>query len=278
MWKRSIRRGPSCLKAAETKVAPRENPLVPFALMKRMYAGMVETRLLESYVAKRRGEGKRSPVEGQEACRAAVLLNLDAGDLAADDTTAVSAAWLRGADLAEVVSGQSSALLPSFGDVSQSLAVAVGAAAALKRAKLSRVVIVFLEAETKRSVLRPMLVLAAREELPMLFVVLPPAEGTAAKSVAAEATKLGVPGIPVEAHDAVAICRVAQESLLRARAGGGPALIECVRLAEGKRAPDPIAAMAKMLLRVGAADRAWLDSVAPAFHARLKALKRERPA
>lgn len=266
------------MRATETKVAPRENPLVPFALMKRMYAGMVDTRLLEASLARRRGEGKRSPVEGQEACRTAVLLNLSANDLVADSTGAASSAWMRGAELAEILYGRPTALLPFGEDASQSLAMAAGAAAALKRAKLPNVVILLLEARVKRSSLRQTLALAAQEELPLVFVVLPPADRSAAKSLAAAATKLGVPGIPVEAHDAVAICRVAQESILRARAGGGPALIECVRLKDRKRVPNPIAAMEKTLLRVGACDRAWLDAVAPAFAARLKALKQEQSA
>ncbi len=246
--------------------------------MKRMYASMVDTRLLEASMARWRGEGKRSPVEGQEACRAAVLLNLSANDLVADSTGAASSAWMRGAELAEIVSGRSTSLLPSLEDASQSLAMALGAAAALKRAKLPHVVILLLEARVKRSSLHQTLALAAQEEFPLVFVVLPPANRSAAKSVSAAATKLGVPGIPVEAHDAVAICRVAQESILRARAGGGPALLECVQLGSGKRASDPIAAMGKTLLQAGAADRAWLDAVAPAFQARLKALKQERSA
>ncbi len=255
------------------KVALRENPLVPFALMKRMYAGMVESRLLEAHLAKRRGEGKRSPREGQEACRAAVLLSLEAGDFVVDQAGRAGSAWLRGDGLDEIVAGRARTLLPGFDDASQYVAGAISAAAVVKRMKSTHVVVVFVDAPVKQRVLRQALTVAATGELSVIFVTFVEAGG---KSIARAATKVGVPGIPVEAQDAVALCRVAQESVLRARAGGGPALIECVRLHGGKRVPDPIPAMARTLLRVGACDEAWLDEVAPAFKARLKAIRHDR--
>jgi pyruvate dehydrogenase E1 component alpha subunit len=48
-----------------------------------------------------------------------------------------------------------------------------------------------------------------------------------------------MPTIPVDANDAIAIYRVAQESIRRARQGGGPTLIRCqpYRIEASTRAP-----------------------------------------
>ncbi len=272
------------MKVEALLVAPRENPLVPFALMKRIYTGMVETRLLEAWLAKRRGEGKRSPVEGEEACRAAVLLGLKTDDWVSDVAEGASAAWLRGMELpalTDLKAGRSSqpGILPHCKNTSERLAMGVGTALALKRCKQPGVAVVFVHEGMKASVWRRTLRPAVVEELPMLFVALPAADKKAVdETISVKATRFGVPGIPVDASDAVALYRVAQECLLRARAGGGPALMECVRLRRGNQdAPDPIDAMARMLLRTGACDQAWLDDIAPSFRARLKAMRHERP-
>ena len=47
------------------------------------------------------------------------------------------------------------------------------------------------------------------------------------QDIALQAQSNGFPGIPVDGHDVVALYRVAHESIVRARRGGGPTLIEC---------------------------------------------------
>ena len=67
------------------------------------------------------------------------------------------------------------------------------------------------------------------------------------RGVSATGAAHGVPGMPVDADDAVAIYRVAQESIGRARIGGGAALMECVPFVlEGAKAS---AARRRMRLR-----------------------------
>ena len=85
----------------------------------------------------------------------------------------------------------------------------------------------------------------------------------------------GVPGIAVDADDAVAIYRVAQESIGRARAGGGAALMECVPFAiEGAAAKrtaanDAVAGLERYLVQRGVATKAWMDREAKAFARRV---------
>jgi TPP-dependent pyruvate/acetoin dehydrogenase alpha subunit len=130
---------------------------------------------------------------------------------------------------------------------------------------------------------RKALTFAAEQELPVVFVVLPAARvrggnaSSAAKAggVRALAQGCGVPGIAVDADDAVAIYRVAQESIGRARAGGGAALMECVPFAiEGAAAKrtaanDAVAGLERYLVQRGVATKAWMDREAKAFARRV---------
>jgi TPP-dependent pyruvate/acetoin dehydrogenase alpha subunit len=97
---------------------------------------------------------------------------------------------------------------------------------------------------------------ALKRELPVLFVALP--ERGVEAGVAELSSKLGVPGIPVDASDAVAMYRVAQESIGRARMGGGAALIDCVVF---PGASDPVALLRRQLLAKKVATDAWCAGV-----------------
>ncbi len=85
----------------------------------------------------------------------------------------------------------------------------------------------------------------------------------------------GVPAIVVDADDAVAIYRVAQESIGHARIGGGAALMECVPFvmegAAGKVrvTEDAIAGLERHLVQRGIATRAWMEREAKAFAKRV---------
>jgi len=285
-------------KGAAVSAAPFENPLVPNRKLKRMYEGIVESRMLEDLLRKRHGKAKRPNTRGQEACRISALIDLDPEDLTSDAPASIETAFLRGVTLTNIVkyadattSGKKKdiaatklnqpGILPAVDATADRFQLALGAALAIKRLKLPRVVVLFVTgSEVKPSVWKTALRFAAQEELAMLFVALPePSGGSATQlkpfALSARSTTLGVPGIPVEASDAVALYRVAQESLGRARAGGGPALMECLHFAVGKKKidPDPIAMMAQTLLNRKVCDEPWLAAVAASFEARLQKLK-----
>jgi len=79
----------------------------------------------------------------------------------------------------------------------------------------------------------------------------------------------------VDAEDAVAIYRVAQESIGHARIGGGAALMECVPFvlegAVGKVrvTEDAIAGLERYMLQRGVATRAWMERETKNFAKRL---------
>jgi TPP-dependent pyruvate/acetoin dehydrogenase alpha subunit len=149
--------------------------------------------------------------------------------------------------------------------------MALGAALALKAQGRQGVVIAYVRKdELSRAAYAKMLKPAAKNELPVIFVVLPRLSGRKAgddvAKIAKVAGKSGVPGIPVDACDAVALYRVTQESLGRARGGDGPVLVECVTWrAEGGRGPaattDPLEHLKNFLLGRKVSTPAWFKQV-----------------
>ncbi len=174
---------------------------------------------------------------------------------------------------------------------------ALGAAAALKAAAQARVedradggtarqagvVLVYvLAGEFPTALWKEGLKFTVKEQLPAVFIVLPTARtrddktrGTRTGGVSALALGCGVPAIVVDADDAVAIYRVAQESIGRARTGGGAALMECVPFvlegAAGKVrvAEDAIAVLERYLVQRGIATRAWMKRESKVFAKRV---------
>ena len=290
-----------------------ESPLVPNRTMQRMYEGMVQSRLLLDFIRTRRPKVDAPDLRGQEACRASALIDLGPNDFISDRSGRTASAFLHGADLRNFVTTPKrkgfhnqqkvieqkgvTGLLPYVEDTADRLQLALGVGLAARQTRLANVVIVFVDpVEAKPSLWHKNLQFAALEQLPILFMALPSPFRKAVGASRLErpfklserSTSLGVPGIPVDASDAVALFRVAQESIGRARSGGGPALIECVpfkapdNAARGKTAKaklstmnacvDPILAMEEMLLRRRVCGQDWLTNVGPAFQARLDAL------
>ena len=121
---------------------------------------------------------------------------------------------------------------------------------------------------------------AAAGALPVLFIhwdqLSPHQNGRAKqKDISLKAQSCGFPSIPVDGHDVVAVYRVAHESILRARRGGGPTLIECkpYRLPAGgrgrasgwKEEGDPIRRMELYLAPKGLFGDTWKNQVVEEF-------------
>lgn len=284
-----------------TESGPHENPLVPNSKLRQMYVAMVEARILDEHVAGlQRGVKPRrrlSSTRGQEACRVSTAIELGAGDLVSDAAVGVGMELLLGANvdsvrarLAALTSGTKkrkeapraeTQILPWIEDVSDRLRVALGAALALKRQKQGKIVVAYAgRGDAGRGVWKEVFALAARLELPIIFVVLPGAgtrkkKGDAGGGLSVKSRASGVPGIPVDASDAVALYRVAQESIGRARAGDGPVLIECAQYPlDGRRSEvggDPIARMRSFLVERKVCSETWLDEAGETFRKRIAA-------
>lgn len=266
---------------------PWENPLIPSIKLRELYAAMVELRLLEDHLAKPRRGRKPSvrpaSTHGEEGCRASTVLSLKPGDLTSEPAPGLATPFLRGAKLAGLLtSGPAKPDLPPAADPTTRLHLAIGAALTLASRKNGPLVLAYVYAsELGLREWKPILRLASDHAAPVLIVVLP---GLATRKnsqpdgqLSLTATACGVPGIPVDSADPVALYRVAQEATLRIRSGGGPVLMECIPFRiPGKPVPpsDPILTMQQFLLPRGVATQDWFQSVAARFAARINNIPR----
>ena len=282
-----------------------ENPLVPNGKLRQMYVAMAEARALEEHVAglQRRVKGakgrrKVDSIRGQEACRVSTAIDLGPGDLVSDSQAGVVMDLLAGAKVSSLLkrvtelhsgeeakglklNGASARMLPWIDDAGERLRMAMGAALSFKTLGRANVVVAYVpHGEVGKGVWRKVLELAGRLELPVIFVVLPAVKEErrdGMKNVSAKTTRWGVPGIPVDAGDAVALYRVAQESLGRTRAGDGPVLIECVAyrtVGSGvDGAGDPLEQMKEFLLSRKVCTKAWLERAGEGLRRRMAAAR-----
>ena len=284
-----------------TETAPHENPLVPNKKLRQMYKAMAEARILDEHMARlQRGvkERKRlASTRGQEACRVSTAIELGPGDLVSDAQVGVAMDLLLGAKVEAVLArlnglvskdkgaGNSSTgrQLPWVEDTVDRLKIAMGAALAAKTLKRKNIVVAYVRyREASGKQWRQVLTLAGQLDLPIIFVVLPQGadrKGDGAANLHAKSQAWGVPGMPVDASDAVALYRVSQESIGRTRGGGGPVLIECIsyRLkdAGGDAGADPMLHMKDFLLGRKVCDEAWLDRAGAALQMRLDAARKK---
>ena len=121
--------------------------------------------------------------------------------------------------------------------------------------------------------------LAAIHKLPVIFVLETdsPFEREAAKrnpaleEVSFTVRDCGFPAIIVDGHDAVAVWRVTQESIHRARQGAGPTLIECD--SELSSGADPLAHLEHYMRKRGDWNEEWRRSTAAQIEADIAAMK-----
>jgi TPP-dependent pyruvate/acetoin dehydrogenase alpha subunit len=277
-----------------------ENPLIPNAKLLQIYRAMMQARALARGMSAGMS-GRTAGLDagavtagtlGLEACLVGAAVDLGQGDLVSDALAGDVMELLRGTGRRAAVQ------LPGAADAAERIWTALGAASALQAAtaqsrfeakakgaadattgRQAGVVVVYaLPDSVSRVLWRKALRFAAEHELPVVFVLLPAAGARGSKArkarvggASALARGCGVPAIAVDANDAVAIYRVAQESIGRAREGGGAALMECVPFAlEGmaeKRtaANDAVTGLERYLLQHGVASKAWMKHEAKAF-------------
>jgi TPP-dependent pyruvate/acetoin dehydrogenase alpha subunit len=275
---------PTAAPAAEPTTSW-ENPLIPNKKLRELYTAMVELRLLERHIAKLqrslRPSARLHLHPGEEGCLVSTVLSLNPGDLTSESAAGIATRFLRGAKLGTLFALKASPAkdvpgeMPAVADTPVRLHLAVGAALALAARKKGSLAVAYVYAgDLTLPQWKPILKLAAAHAAPLLFVILPSESAAKPGGLSLASTACGVPGIPVDAADPVALYRVAQESMLRVRAGGGPVLMECIpfRL-PGKPAghSDPIETMQQFLLPRGIATEDWFQNVSAHFAARLEA-------
>ncbi len=235
-----------------------ENPLLPDAELRALLALTMRCTKLEAALGKivipRRGQ--RSGASGREAALAATAMQMRPGDLwlpePADRLALTLASKPDKAKLpavdslpGEYTKGQSRLLLAA------TMAAALRIARTDPQAEYS--VALTLQRAGTADPSWPAALAWAQERLLPLLVVCFDASGPAAftaeartapsrfvwTAVARAAARLQLPILTVDGEDAVAMYRTAQEALLRARTGGGPALLWAALPTPAQRAARP---------------------------------------
>jgi TPP-dependent pyruvate/acetoin dehydrogenase alpha subunit len=256
-------------RGASAPSAPKgswENPLIPNARLQELYAGMLRAQMLET---KLMPAAERTP----EAVASALLIDLRADD--ALFSTAPSHRFLKGVPLRHLAGKKQTSkldqldhgfpaqnVLPVIADSAVALNAAMGVAIAYQRNssndRNSNVVLAFTsDAAACIHAAR----IAEEHRLPILFVYL---QKGAKASLSLATRRYGIPGMPVDRDDAVAVYRVAQEGIGRARAGGGPTLVECMRYAAAPR-QSALATLERNLKRKGLFTAAWKRGLVAGF-------------
>jgi TPP-dependent pyruvate/acetoin dehydrogenase alpha subunit len=197
-------------------------PLISNEQLRWLYVTLLRTRLLRE-----RNRLKTTPtgLVAREAIVTGTVAHLRNGDTVMPVAGDQLAALARGHSLRRVLS---SAALPGvLASASAAEArFALAAGYALSRRGTEEITLAFSgPGITSLHVLGPALAYAAQLKLGIVFVIETAADADV--SSARHTAPLGLYGIPVDGNDVIALYRVAQESIQRARRGVGPTLIDC---------------------------------------------------
>lgn len=171
-------------------------------------------------------------------------------------------------------------ILGANGIVGAGQCISVGAGLTIQVRKTDQVCICFFgDASTNQGTFHESLNLASVWHLPVVFVCennfygisVPQSRHQNIKKISDRAVSYGIPGVTVDGNDVFAVYDATQEAVARARAGGGPTLVECrtyrhfghfngdpdnyrpaEEIAEWKK-KDPIPRLAKYLVQNGLA-------------------------
>jgi TPP-dependent pyruvate/acetoin dehydrogenase alpha subunit len=240
---------------------------------KQLFQAMLENRLHRE----QHGAVNGSKATHHEAGAVSIALDLQPVDtlLVASEMHPASMTRNNGANhLAARKNGtphKKAMLLPAV-DASASLHLSQAIAAALRH-KLDKdngITVIFLDhfsdASFDLSAYADAFEVAVKSNLPIIFVA-----ETANGSTLIEQLRekeLILPYIAVDAHDAVAIYRVAQESIVRTREGGGPALVELTSYTLDGELEDALAKLHRYLIGKGLPANAWKNAATKRFERR----------
>jgi len=219
-------------------------PLISDAAMRSMYTTMQQLRLTKRDRAATEGlsrADRAAMIAQPEALHAALLSQMHRRDTLLTEGEDPLAKAALAAYFPIEVSSLHSIVCPGRGEE----CAAVAAGMALQHAETARttgVRAVTVALLRGYPALDGVLSLIAQNDLPLIVVVRSEPLSRADAQRRALGTK--VPILPVDDADAVAVCRVVQEAMLRARNGWGGAIIQATRL-DG--APDALAGMEQRL-------------------------------
>ena len=239
-------------------------PDIPPDLLLELYRAMVLGRQFDQRLLSLQRQGRIGtfpPITGQEAAQLGAVAPLRSSDWMAPSFRETAAEIWRGRSLESVIlanngfneGGRVDAdknNLPVAIPVGSQVLHAVGLAWAIKYRQKDDVVMTFFgDGATSQGDFHEGLNFAGVYQAPVIFVCqnnqwaisVPRSRQTRSRTLAQKAVAYGMPGIQVDGNDILAVYLAAREAVERARAGGGPTLIECVtyRVLMHTTADDP---------------------------------------
>jgi TPP-dependent pyruvate/acetoin dehydrogenase alpha subunit len=225
-----------------------------------IFATMLHCRLLVEQLPALVHEGGFAPTgdaPGFEAERIACTIDLLGADTLAPGAQALAPCIVKGLPMASLHALARSAatrtpwsryrLIAPALPLEEQLERALNAAAVNKAEKKKKIAVALCgDYATAKPALRKAMARAGKQKLPVLFVCRNTVDG---EDAAASATRYGLPGIAADLNDAVALYRVATESIAHARRGNGATLIECRPWPLADTPADPIALIEQALIR-----------------------------
>ena len=225
-------------------------------VLRTLYSVLLKTRLLEEQVLTLSRSGKLPgfalPVLGGEATEIGACIGLQSDDCFASSRPKLATHIVKGTPLEQVFgdlvapnkqrltshtpNGDGSLrILPPTSSLTGKLDIAAGVAYAFRSLGKANVVVALADdGLAALGFWHEAASLASRHRLPIVFVVencaQSPGNGISIvqsnEDLRDRAEAYGIPGITVDGNDIVAVWRVTQESIHRARTGAGPTLIE----------------------------------------------------
>jgi acetoin:2,6-dichlorophenolindophenol oxidoreductase subunit alpha len=233
---------------------------IPEEKLKQLYATMLKCRMLEEKARMLFKQGKFAgnyyAAVGQEATEVGCAIDLKPEDAVAPSHRDFIANFIKGTPLNLMYSqlyarsaspdkGRSSPahcgyaplnIITPASTIAAQLNIGTGVALAYKMQKKPFIAMAFSgDGSTSLGFWHEALNFAGVHNLPIVYVIqnnrwaesVNIALQTRVEDLSVKAQAYGFPGITVDGNDVVAVYRVAQEAIHRARTGGGPTLIEC---------------------------------------------------
>jgi hypothetical protein len=239
--------------------------LISAEKFRQLFHALIASHLLNEHL---RSAGKPAPAAHREAGPAGLVLDLRAEDTVFLPSPMHFAHHVKGSALKPLLTEPTAASTTSLG---RRLTEAIASALNNRIEKSGGIVLVLFDLAANSgdslSSYDEVFATAVAAKLPILFVLESPAGFT--DSLAFKAAHPTLPYIAVDAHDIVAVYRVAQESIARTREGGGPALIELALCDD--TIDDPIDKMHRYLHAKGLPANRWRTEAIRRFEKELQA-------
>lgn len=220
----------------------RRFPLISDEKFRQLYSALVQCKVLDQQLQANSGYERWS---GREAATAGVVSCLRSGDSVAPTPHGMLAVHLRRAALVPI---NGTDVANTRLTAEERLAEAADNALRHKLERRGRIAVIFVTgAESDR--LCDAFRKAARDLLPLFCV---------ADSIV---RLTGIPVIRVDASDAVAVYRVAHESIRRAREGGGPTMMECAEWPNENGSAGPLEKLEHYLIHKNIFRADWRKQV-----------------